>query len=143
MIKFKNTPLTKPTAVIYASNFEQVKELYEVDKEMAGELAISILEVALTGEISSDNSMVHLLLKNFEVSAKINQEKYEKKMQAKRWKEIEEKQLSEIAHMARKGISQQVIADTLGISRQTVNARLHNLIEVKYPELLEEPTLDS
>ena len=42
--KFKNNEARK-SAVIYRSNFEQVKELYEDDKEMAGELAISIMEL--------------------------------------------------------------------------------------------------
>ena len=64
--KFKENEARK-TALIYFSNFEQVKELYEDDKEMAGELAISIMEMALTGEISSNNKMIRLMLKNFEV----------------------------------------------------------------------------
>lgn len=66
--KFKNNGARK-SALIYLSNFEQVKELYEDDKEMAGELAISIMEMALTGEISSNNKIIRLMLKNFEVSS--------------------------------------------------------------------------
>ena len=64
--KFKNNEARK-SALIYLSNFEQVKELYEDDKEMAGELAISIMEMALTGEISLNNKIIRLMLKNFEV----------------------------------------------------------------------------
>ena len=64
--KFKENEARK-SALIYLSNFEQVKELYEDDKEMAGELAISIMEMALTGEISSNNKIIRLMLKNFEV----------------------------------------------------------------------------
>ena len=74
--KFKENE-ARETAIIYLSNFEQVKELYEDDKEMAGELAISIMEMALTGEISSNNKMIRLMLKNFEVSAENNKQKYE------------------------------------------------------------------
>ena len=76
--KFKEKEARK-SALIYFSNFEQVKELYEDDKEMAGELAISIMEMALTGEISSNNKMIRLMLKNFEVSAENNKQKYEAK----------------------------------------------------------------
>ena len=75
--KFKQIEARK-SALIYLSNFEQVKELYEDDKEMAGELAISIIEMALTGEISSNNKIIKLMLKNFEVSAEKNKQKYER-----------------------------------------------------------------
>ena len=133
--KFKENEARK-SALIYLSNFEQVKELYEDDKEMAGELAISILEMALTGEISSNNKMIRLMLKNFEVSAESNKQKYEAKERNTKEKKAEKYNLYEIAEMLNEGKTQAEIADALGISRQTVNRRLNEMIRVNYPELL-------
>ena len=133
--KFKENEARK-SALIYLSNFEQVKELYEDDKEMAGELAISILEMALTGEISSNNKIIRLMLKNFEVSAESNKQKYEAKERNTKEKKAEKYNLYEIAEMLNEGKTQAEIADALGISRQTVNRRLNEMIRVNYPELL-------
>lgn len=133
--KFKENEARK-SALIYLSNFEQVKELYEDDKEMAGELAISIMEMALTGEISSNNKIIRLMLKNFEVSAKNNKQKYEAKERNTKQENAEKYNLYEIAEMLNEGKTQAEIADVLGISRQTVNRRLNEMIRVNYPELL-------
>ena len=133
--KFKENEARK-SALIYLSNFEQVKELYEDVKEMAGELAISILEMALTGEISSDNKMIRLMLKNFEVSAESNRQKYEAKERNTKEAKAEKYNLYEIAEMLNEGKTQAEIADALGISRQTVSRRLNEMIRVNYPELL-------
>ena len=133
--KFKENEARK-SALIYLSNFEQVKELYEDDKEMAGELAISILEMALTGEISSNNKIIKLMLKNFEVSAEKNKQKYEAKERNTKQENAEKYNLYEIAEMLNEGKTQAEIADALGISRQTVSRRLNEMIRVNYPELL-------
>ena len=133
--KFKENEARK-SALIYFSNFEQVKELYEDDKEMAGELAISIMEMALTGEISSNNKMIRLMLKNFEVSAENNKKKYEARERNTKQEKAEKYNLYEIAEMLNEGKTQAEIADALGISRQTVSRRLNEMIRVEYPELL-------
>ena len=133
--KFKENEARK-SALIYLSNFEQVKELYEDDKEMAGELAISIMEMALTGEISSNNKIIRLMLKNFEVSAENNKQKYEARKRNTKQEKAEKYNLYEIAEMLNEGKTQAEIADALGISRQTVNRRLNEMIRVNYPELL-------
>lgn len=133
--KFKNNEARK-SALIYLSNFEQVKELYEDDKEMAGELAISIMEMALTGEISSNNKIIRLMLKNFEVSAEKNKQKYEARERNTKQENAEKYKLYEIAEMLNEGKTQAEIAIALDISRQTVNRRLNEMIRVNYPELL-------
>lgn len=133
--KFKNNGARK-SALIYLSNFEQVKELYEDDKEMAGELAISIMEMALTGEISSNNKIIRLMLKNFEVSAEKNKQKYEARERNTKQETAEKYKLYEIGEMLNEGKTQAEIAIALGISRQTVNRRLNEMIRVNYPELL-------
>ena len=58
------------SGVIYNSTFEQIKKLYEADPERAGELAISAIELVLTGDVSSDDMMIGLLL---EPMRKINE----------------------------------------------------------------------
>lgn len=133
--KFKNNEARK-SALIYRSNFEQVQELYEDDKEMAGELAISILEMALTGEISSDDKMIRLMLKNFKVSAESNKQKYEAKERNTKEEKAKTYKLYEIAEMLNEGKTQAEIATALGVSRQTISRRLNEMIRVEYPELL-------
>lgn len=133
--KFKNNEARK-SALIYRSNFEQVQELYKDDKEMAGELAISILEMALTGEISSDDKMIRLMLKNFEVSAESNKQKYEAKERNAKEEKAKTYKLYEIAEMLNEGKTQTEIATALGVSRQTISRRLNEMIRVEYPELL-------
>ena len=133
--KFKNNEARK-SAVIYRSNFEQVKELYEDDKEMAGELAISIMELVLTGEVSTDNKYIRLMLKNLEVSAQNNKLKYEAKENNTRLEKIENYRLDEIAEMLNQGVSQAEIAKILGVSRQTISRRLNEMIRPEFPELL-------
>lgn len=133
--KFKNNEARK-SALIYLSNFEQVKELYEDDKEMAGELAISIMEMALTGEISSNNKIIRLMLKNFEVSAEKNKQKYEARERNTKQEKAETYKLYEIAEMLNEGKTQAEIAIALGVSRQTISRRLNEMIRVEYPELL-------
>lgn len=133
--KFKNNEARK-SAVIYRSNFEQVKELYEDDREMAGELAISIMELVLTGEVSTDNKYIRLMLKNLEVSAQNNKLKYEAKENNTRLEKVEKYRLDEIAEMLNQGVSQAEIAKVLGVSRQTINRRLNEMIRPEFPELL-------
>ena len=134
--KFKNNNEARKSAVIYRSNFEQVKELYEDDKEMAGELAISIMELVLTGEVSTDNKYIRLMLKNLEVSAQNNKLKYEAKENNTRLEKIEKYRLDEIAEMLNQGVSQAEIAKVLGVSRQTISRRLNEMIRPEFPELL-------
>jgi hypothetical protein len=84
---------------VYGSSLQQVKEMYAIDPNMAGELAISILEVALTGTMSTDNPLIKMALANFKDVAGKNQIKYDKKVEVKRAARIEKLQLREIAEM--------------------------------------------
>jgi hypothetical protein len=49
MIRFNDVPPKKDTAIIYSSSLKQIKEVYAIDPALAGELAISICELAVTG----------------------------------------------------------------------------------------------
>ena len=48
MIEYFNDVEVRDSAVIMSSVFEQVKKMYAMDPEMAGELAISAIELVLT-----------------------------------------------------------------------------------------------
>lgn len=56
MIKeLKNTEMQKNIGKIYSGMLEDIRVLNKVYPDLAGELAISILEFVFTGEISSDD----------------------------------------------------------------------------------------
>jgi hypothetical protein len=55
---------------------------------MAGELAISAIELVLTGEISSTNTMVKAMLAQTKRVNEVNREKYERKMEKVKNKNI-------------------------------------------------------
>lgn len=136
MIQRFNDVEAANSGVIFESNFKQIKQLYSMDKEKAGELAISIIEMALTKQCSSDDPWIQLMLANFEESAKRNLKKYQTKVEKTKDVKMEKYQLREIADMWNEGITQAEIGEALGISRQTVNSRINNMIKTEFPELL-------
>lgn len=135
MIKQFNDVEMRESAIIYQSNFEQIKKLYLTDPVMAGELAISICEMALTGQCSSDNGMIDIILENFKVSSNKNKAKYDKTLEVKRQKKINDQSLDKIAILLDKGYNQSQIARQLNISKQTISNRV-KLIKSEFPELL-------
>lgn len=135
MIKeFKNGEV-RDSAVIYRSTWEQIQMLYAQDKEMAGELAISAIEMMLTGDISSDNMMINIILKDMEVISGRNKDKHEKSIAAKRQARITSLKLDTIAEMLKENKTQVSIAAALGESKQTISNRV-KIIREDYPELL-------
>ena len=62
MIEYFNDAEMRNSGVIYSSTFEQIKKLHTVDPEKAGELAISAIELVLTGQMSSDDVMIDMML---------------------------------------------------------------------------------
>jgi hypothetical protein len=53
--------------------------LYQYDPEQAGELAISAIELVLTGDISTDDVSIRLMLKPMQKINENNVAKYESK----------------------------------------------------------------
>lgn len=131
---FKNLPI-RDSAIVYKAGLEQVQKLYEKDPMLAGELAISLLELSLKGDISSDDFTIDLLLQDTRYLVKKSNGKYDRSIEAKRQKAISEMKLAEIAAMHKQGASQQTIADTLGETQQTISYRLKRIVE-DYSELL-------
>jgi hypothetical protein len=109
--------------------------LHSQNPQLAGELAISLMELVLTGEYSSDDFMVQFAMANHSIVAERNQEKYDKKVEASRVARMESLKLNEIAEMLNNGASQRIIADTLGEKATTINYRV-GIIRKDYPELL-------
>lgn len=125
----------RDSAVIYASNLEQIKKLYEKDPIQAGELAISLCEMALTGEISSDDFMIELMLENYKAIRGRAANAYDERKEVKEQAKKDKMQLDKIAELARQGKKQTEIAAIIGVSKQTIAYRL-NKIRTEYPELL-------
>ena len=133
---FKNNEIRK-SGLIYSSLLEQIKKMHAVDPAKAGELAIAAIELVLTGEMSSDDVMIDMLLQPLLVMRDRDEDNYNKREQAARTKKIETMKLAEIAELYKQKISQKKIGERLGISQQTVSYRLGIIVE-EYPELLPE-----
>lgn len=125
------------SGLIYNSVLEQIKELYQYDPEQAGELAIAAIELVLTGDISTDDVNIKLMLKPMQKINENNVAKYENKIEAQRQKKIQNDKLDKIAELMRSGMRQREIGERLGLSQQMVSYRI-NAIKTKYPELLRE-----
>jgi DNA-binding NarL/FixJ family response regulator len=109
--------------------------LYAADPDKAGELAISAIELILTGEISSDDIMIGIMLEPTKKVTERNVVKYEAKMENSKQKKIKDMKLQEIADLLNEGCRQKFIAERLGLSQQVVSYRV-DVIKKKYPELL-------
>lgn len=137
MIECFNDVEVRSSGVIMSSVFEQVKKMYAVDPDMAGELAISAIELVLTGQISSDDAMIDMLLAPAKVINDHNVQRYENRKEGSKNKKIKDMKLDEIAEMLQKGMKQKEIAERLHISQQTVSYRM-GLIRTQYPELMQQ-----
>lgn len=132
---FKDTEV-RNSGVIYSSTLEQIKQLYAVDPEQAGELAISAIELVLTGDISSDDYMISMMLTPMRRLNEINVAKYETKVENQRQKKIQEMKLDKVAELLKNGFTQKEIGERLGMSQQNVSYRV-GLLKKSYPELLQ------
>lgn len=142
MINQFNDVEVRETAVIYNSNLEQIKEYYAFDPAAAGELAISIIEVALTGQMSTDNPIVKMALANFKEVASKNGIKYDKRVEAKKENRMEKLQLREIARLYLEGHTQKSIAKILGKGASTISDCM-KIIRADYSELLQQNSENS
>ena len=132
---FKDNEM-RPSGLVFSSVLEQIKELYQYDPEQAGELAISAIELILTGDISSDDVNIKIMLAPLRKITEVNVTKYETKVENKRQKKITEMKLDKIADLLAAGYKQREIGERLGISQQTASYRI-DVIKKNYPELLQ------
>lgn len=141
--KFKGEE-TRPSGVVYDGSLNQVKRIHAIDPILAGELAITILELTLDGTISSNNDMVIACVENLERTVRKDREKYEKRLdsfgnQNKIMKKNREIRLNQIAELYRQGLTQKQIAEKLGKAESTISKDM-TLIRNEYPQWLEEQT---
>lgn len=133
--QFKDVDV-RGSGVIYASTFEQIKKMYAVDPEKAGELAISAIEMVLTGQISTDDYMIDMMLTTAKAVNENNVAKYESRVEGARQKKVRDLKLAEIADLLRAGWKQREIGEKLGMSQQNISYRI-GVIRSSYPELLQ------
>lgn len=136
MIEQFNDVEMRNSGLIYDSTFNQIKQLHAMDPELAGELAISAIELVLTGGISSDDPMINLMLEPMKKINQNNHIKYDNKVETSKQKKIQELHLDKVAELMLAGYTQKQIGEKLGMPQQNVSYRV-GVIRTKYPELLQ------
>lgn len=136
MIEQFNDVEMRNSGLIYDSTFNQIKQLHAMDPELAGELAISAIELVLTGGISSDDPMINLMLEPMKKINQNNHIKYDNKVETSKQKKIQELHLDKVAELMIAGYTQKQIGEKLGMPQQNVSYRV-GVIRTKYPELLQ------
>ena len=125
----------KDTALINLVDFENAIDLYEDGEvEKALELMFGVTILGLGGKFETDDKEIRRLLKNREYTAEKSNKAYCNKVKSEEEKRIEKLQLKEIAGMLENGVTQQVIADTLGVSLRTVEYRI-GVMKAEFPGL--------
>ena len=137
MINEFNDVQVYDSGIIYQSIFEQIKKLHEKEPERAGELAISAIEMVLTGQVSTDDYLLEIMLETAKVVSEKKRQQYEKKREDKQNKKMEELKLAEIASLWNSGKTQKQIGQELGLTQQTVSYRM-NIIKNKHAEMLDK-----
>ena len=125
----------KDTALINLVDFENAIDLYEDGEvEKALELMFGVTILGLGGKFETDDKEIRRLLKNREYTAEKSNKAYCNKVKSEEEKRIEKLQLKEIADMLSNGVTQQVIADTLGVSLKTVEYRI-KVMKAEFPSI--------
>lgn len=125
----------KDTALINLVDFENAIDLYEDGEvEKALELMFGVTILGLGGKFETDDKEIRRLLKNREYTAEKSNKAYCNKVKSEEEKRIEKLQLREIAGMLENGVTQQVIADTLGVSLKTVEYRI-KVMKAEFPNI--------
>lgn len=137
MIKSFEKNSKRDSAIIYTTCYERAQELLKINPQQAGEYALAVIQLAFTGETTTDDPYIRLMLNDTARLMAKAQEKYDTSSATKRQKAMEKMQLEEIAAMYLNGATQQIIANTLGEKQQTISNRL-KIIKKDYPELLQQ-----
>ena len=125
----------KDTAIVNLTDFENAIDLYEEGEiEKALELMFGITVLGLGGDFETDDREIRRLLRNREYTVVKSNEAYCNKVKAEEEKRIEKLQLKEIADMLSNGVTQKVIADTLGVSLKTIEYRI-KVMKTEFPNI--------
>jgi hypothetical protein len=107
MIEMFNDVPVRKSGIIYNSTFEQIKKLYEMNPEQAGELAIAAIELTLTGQFSSDDVIIELMLEPAKIVGAGDRIKYEQKVENSRQKKLTNRNWIRSPHLCSKDLSRE------------------------------------
>ena len=130
----------KDTAIVNLTDFENAIDLYEDGEiEKALELMFGITVLGLGGDFETDDREIRRLLRNREYTVAKSNKTYCNKVYSKEVGQRAKLQLDDIAEMMANGATQQVIADNLSVSLNTIKYRIR-IMKEKFPSLYAEST---
>ena len=125
----------KDTGIVNLTDYLNVIDFYEDGEiEKALELSIGLMTLGLGGSFEASDREVKRLLRNREYTAVKDNERYLNKVESNNEAKKAKLQLEQIAEMLSCGATQQTIADTLGVSLDTIKYRIRVMKE-KFPTL--------
>ena len=128
----------KDTAIVNLTDFENAIDLYEEGEiEKALELMFGITVLGLGGDFETDDREVRRLLRNREYTVAKSNKTYCNKVYSKEVGQRAKLQLDDIVEMMANGATQQVIADSLSVSLDTIKYRVR-IMKENFPSLYAE-----
>ena len=128
----------KDTAIINLTDFENAIDLYEDGEiEKALELMFGATVLGFGGDFETDDREVRRLLRNREYTVAKSNKTYCNKLHSKEVGQRAKLQLDDIAEMMANGATQQVIADSLSVSLDTIKYRVR-IMKENFPSLYAE-----
>lgn len=128
----------KDTAIVNLTDFENAIDLYEDGEiEKALELMFGATVLGFGGDFETDDREVRRLLRNREYTVVKSNEAFCNKLHSKEIGQRAKLQLDDIAEMMANGATQQVIADSLSVSLDTIKYRVR-IMKEKFPSLYAE-----
>ena len=137
-MKFDIENRLKDTAIVNLTDFENAIDLYEDGEiEKALELMFGLTVLGFGGDFEAEDREVRRLLRNRAYTVAKSNETYCNKVQSKEAGQRAKLQLDDIAEMMANGATQQIIADTLCVSLDTIKYRV-KVMKEKFPSLYAE-----
>ena len=128
----------KDTAIINLTDFENAIDLYEDGEiEKALELMFGATVLGFGGDFETDDREVRRLLRNREYTVVKSNEAFCNKLHSKEIGQRAKLQLDDIAETMANGATQQIIADSLSVSLDTIKYRVR-IMKEKFPSLYAE-----
>ena len=128
----------KDTAIVNLTDFENAIDLYEDGEiEKALELMFGATVLGLGGDFETDDREIRRLLRNREYTVAKSNKTYCNKVYSKEVGQRAKLQLDDIAEMMANGATQQIIADSLSVSLDTIKYRVR-IMKENFPSLYAE-----
>ena len=128
----------KDTAIVNLTDFQNAIDLYEEGEiEKALELTFGLITLGLGSDFETDDREVRRSLRNREYTVIKSNETYCNKLYSKEEGQRNKLQLDDIAEMMANGATQQIIADSLSVSLDTIKYRV-KIMKEKFPALYTE-----